>query len=110
MDFTSEGRASDSPYVEMIWRGQAGRDYAPLCPADGRWNLLLLKQDGKVRISVEGPLSKARPTIQPEGMEWLVIKFKLGSFLPAFPVSPLVNTEAVLPLTTKNSFWLSGSS
>lgn len=110
MNFISEGRVSDSPHVEMIWRGQAGSDYAPLCPADGRWNLLLLKQDGKVRVSVEGPLSKARPTVQTEGTEWLVIKFKLGSFLPSLPVSHIVDTEAILPLVARNSFWLHGSS
>ncbi len=67
MDFLSEGRASDSPYVEMIWRGQAGSDYAPLCPADSRWNLLFLKEHGRVHVSIEGPLTKTRLTIQDEG-------------------------------------------
>ncbi len=109
MNFFSEGRASDSPYVEMIWRGRAGRDYAPICPADSRWNLLFLKEHGRVQVSVEGPLTKARPTIQAEGTEWLVIKFTPGTFLSSLPVSTLVNAEAVLPLMAKNSFWLDGS-
>lgn len=109
MDSISEGRVSDSPYVEMIWRGQAGSDYAPVCPADSRWNLLLLRQEGKVRVSVEGPLSKTRLTPQPEGIEWLVIKFKLGAFLPSLPVKHLVDTAATLPLAAKNSFWLSST-
>lgn len=109
MDFLSEGRASDSPYVEMIWRGRAGSDYAPICPADSRWNLLFLKEHGRVQVSVEGPLTKARPTIQAEGTEWLVIKFTPGTFLSSLHVSNLVNGEAVLPLAARNSFWLDGS-
>ncbi|HZU02972.1 MAG TPA: helix-turn-helix domain-containing protein [Ktedonobacteraceae bacterium] len=109
MDFLSEGRASDSPYVEMVWRGRAGSDYAPLCPADSRWNLLFLKEHGRVQVSVEGPLTKARLTIQDEGTEWLVIKFTPGTFLSSLAVSNLVNGEAVLPLVAKHSFWLDGS-
>src|SRR5690349_12034160 len=61
MSHLSEGRVSDSPYVEMIWRGRAGSAYAPTCPADSRWNLLLLRRgDGKLTVSVEGPLTKAK--------------------------------------------------
>jgi AraC-like DNA-binding protein len=109
MDFLSEGRASDSAYVEMIWRGRASSDYTPICPADSRWNLLFLKEHGRVQVSVEGPLTKARPTIQAEGTEWLVIKFAPGTFLSSLHVSNLVNGEAVLPLAARNSFWLDGS-
>jgi hypothetical protein len=36
MGHLSEGRVSDSPYIEMIWRGRAGSEYAPTCPADSR--------------------------------------------------------------------------
>lgn len=53
MSFLSEGRVSDSPYVEMIWRGRARSEYAPNCPADSRWNMLLLRQNGGVQVSVE---------------------------------------------------------
>src|SRR5260370_31604756 len=81
MGHLCEGRVSDSPYIEMIWRGRAGSEYAPTCPADSRWNLLLLRQDAKVQVSVEGPLTKAKPKTQAEGTEWLVIKFQLGTFL-----------------------------
>jgi hypothetical protein len=104
-----EGRTSDSPYVKMIWRGGAGSYYAPICPADGQWNLLFLKRDGSVRVSVEGPLTKATPKTHAEGTEWLVIKFQPGAFLPSLPVKNLVDADAVLPLAARNSFWLHGS-
>ncbi|WP_220197332.1 helix-turn-helix transcriptional regulator [Ktedonospora formicarum] len=109
MEISMEGRASDSPYIDMIWRGQAGKDYAVICPAASRWHLLFHKQDGRVKVSAEGPITRARPTTQPEGAEFLVIEFKLGIFLPKLPVDGLVDTETVLPLSSKASFWLHGS-
>lgn len=109
MSFFMEGRASDSSYIDMVWRGQAGSNYAPVCPADNHWHLLFLKHQGKVKVSAEGPITKARPTIQAEGTEWLVIQFKLGIFLPTLPVNTLVDTETILSLETKKSFWLHSS-
>jgi Helix-turn-helix domain len=109
MNFISEGRVSDSPYIEGIWRGRAGEGYAPVCPADSRWDLLLLKQDGRVKVSVEGPLTKAKAKFHVEGTEWLVLRFKLGTFLPSQPIRKLMDGEAILPLAARNSFWLHGS-
>ncbi len=107
MSFFFEGRESDSPHVDMIWRGQAGIDYAPTCPASSRWNLLFLKQNGQIRVSVEGPLTKAKT--QAEGTEWLVIQFQPGAFPAALPISTLLNRDAVLPPAAGNSFWFHGS-
>src|SRR5258708_39579079 len=62
-----EGRESDSPYIEAVWRGRAGSDYAPVCPASNRWHLLFLRQNGRVNVAVEVPLTKATPVTQAEG-------------------------------------------
>ncbi len=105
-----EGRASDSPYIEAVWRGRAGSDYAPVCPASGRWNLLFLRQNGRVNVSVEGPLTKATPVTQAEGTEWFGVTFPLGTFLPSVPVRNLLDEQAILPLAAKTSFRLAGSS
>jgi AraC-like DNA-binding protein len=104
-----EGRLSDSPYIEKIWRGYVERDYSPVCPADVRWNLLFTKQHGRVRVSVEGATSQFVPKNQFEGSEFLVIKFKLGVFMPLLPAGSLLNSDAVLPGATSHSFWLKGS-
>lgn len=109
MSFLMEGRASDSPYVEMIWRGGAESDYAPLCPADGHWNLLFLGQPGRVQVFVEGPLTRVTPKTHASGTEWLVIKFKLGAFLLSLPPRGLVDARQVLPLAARASFWLAGA-
>src|ERR1700738_543962 len=109
MSFLFEARASDSPYIEAVWRGQAGRDYAPICPASNRWHLLFLKQNGKVKVSVEGPLTKATPVTQDEGTEWLGVTFQPGTFLPSMSIRNLLDERAILPLAAKTSFELAGS-
>lgn len=109
MSAVFEGRLSDSPYIEMVWRGHVERDYAPVCPADVRWNLLFTKQWGRVQVSAEGATTQFVPKSQFEGSEFLVIKFKLGVFMPWLPAGSLVNRDAILPGAASHSFWLNGS-
>jgi hypothetical protein len=109
MSMIFEGRLSDSPYVERIWRVRAATDFSPICPADGRWNLLLTIRDGRVRTSVEGPLTRAKTKNHFEGTEWLVIKFTLGAFMPHLPIRRFLDEEAILPEGARKSFWLNGS-
>jgi AraC-like DNA-binding protein len=104
-----EGRPSDSPYIEMVWRGRVEHDYSPVCPADVRWNLLFAKQRGRIRVSVEGATTQFVPKNQCEGSEFLVIKFKLGMFMPYLLPGSLVNGDAFLPEATSQSFWLHAS-
>ena len=104
-----EGRQSDSPYIETIWRGHSDPNYDRTCPADSRWNLLLLKEKGRVKVTVEGPTTRAISKFTAESTEFLVIKFKLGVFLPAFLLSELVNADLLLPEGAGRTFWLNGS-
>ncbi|GCE21492.1 helix-turn-helix domain-containing protein [Dictyobacter kobayashii] len=110
MHLLFEARESDSPYIEAVWRGLAGNDYAPVCPASGRWHLLFLKQNGKVNVSVEGPLTKATPVTQAEGTSWFGVTFRLGTFLSVVPVRNLLDERATLSLAATTSFELAGSS
>ena len=104
-----ESRLSDSPYIEIIWRGHVEQDYAPVCPADVRWNLLFTKHDSRIRVSAEGATSHFVPKTQQEGMEFLVIKFRLGVFMPYLPAGDLLNGDEVLPdAGGRQSFWLDG--
>src|SRR5207253_115541 len=95
--------------IEMIWRGHVEHDYSPICPADVRWNLLFTKRGRRIRVSVEGATSQYVPKTQFEGSEFLVIKFKLGMFMPDLPAGHLLNTDAILPDVASQSFWLNGS-
>ena len=110
MNSLFEGRESDSPYIEAVWRGRAGSDYAPVCPASNRWHLLFLRQNGRVNVSVEGPLTKATPVTQAEGTEWFGVTFPPGTFLPSVPVRNLLDERAILSLAANTSFELAGSS
>jgi len=110
MNSLFEGRESDSPCIEAVWRGRAGSDYAPVCPASNRWHLLFLRQNGRVNVSVEGPLTKATPVTQAEGTEWFGVTFPPGTFLPSVPVRNLLDERAILSLAANTSFELAGSS
>ncbi|MBZ0289825.1 MAG: AraC family transcriptional regulator [Anaerolineae bacterium] len=101
-----EGRPSDSPYVEYIWRGRGERDYQPVCPADVRWNLLFMRRNGQVRVTAEGATTQYVPKDQFEGTEFLVIKFRLGTYLPYLPPQNFLNDDAELPEAAGRSFWL----
>ncbi len=109
MSFTNEGRLSDAPYIESIWRGQAGVDCFPNCPAEGRWHMLLLRERGKMQFSVAGPMTIAHTQSHNEGVEWLVVKFKLGTYIPYLSARKLVDTNTILPDAAHQSFWLKGS-
>lgn len=104
-----EGRESESPYIDTVWRGRTGSNYAPTCPADEHWNLFFMKYNDRMRIAVEGPLTKAKPKTHPEGVEWLVVRFKLGIFMPYIPVKNILDGDAVLPKATGESFWLNSA-
>ncbi|GCE10459.1 helix-turn-helix domain-containing protein [Tengunoibacter tsumagoiensis] len=110
MDLLFEERESDSPYIEAVWRGQAGNNYAPVCPASGHWHLLFLKQNDKVNVSVQGPLTRATPVSQAEGTSWFGVTFRLGTFLPIVPVRNLLDEQATLSLAATRFFELAGSS
>src|SRR5215469_8546365 len=110
MNSLFEGRGSDSPYIEAVWRGRAGSEYAPVCPASSRWHLLFLRQHGQVNVSVEGPLTRATPVTQTEGTEWFGVTFPLGTFLPSVSIRKLLDERAMLPLAANTSFELGGSS
>lgn len=109
-DAVFEGRTSDSPYIERVWRGHVERDYKPVCPADVRWNLLFVQESGRSEVSVEGATTQFVPKTQFAGREFLVIKFKLGVFMPNFPAEDLVNGDVFLPEAgTPSKFWLNGA-
>jgi hypothetical protein len=91
----------------MVWRGHHEPNYAAVCPADVRWNLLFLKVGNRVHVSVEGATTQYVPKTRAESAEFLVIKFALGVFMPYLSPGALVDTDAHLPEKgSSRSFWL----
>jgi hypothetical protein len=101
-----EARVSDSPYIEMLWRGYTPTNYTPVCPAEVRWNMLFIKSDGKTQVSIEGPLTKATPKYRAKEAEFLVIKFRLGAFMPYFPIGEILDADIMLPEAARHAFWM----
>ena len=105
-----EARYSDSLFVEQIGHICAEREYAPLCPADGRWNMLFVRYHGETSLSVWGPMTKAETMPYAEGAEFLYITFTLGTFMPQMPVGNLLDKGSFLPYASSTSFWLDDAS
>jgi AraC-like DNA-binding protein len=102
-------RLSDSPYVERVWRSHSEGAGSFLSIAESRWEMVLTRHQGQMSLTVRGPETKSTPACYPEDSEWLGIRFKLGTVMPAFPASELVDGTLTLPEATSTSFWLQGA-
>src|SRR5918912_241573 len=111
MTFLFEERPSDSSFVETIWRAQSERAGSFISLAASHWEMVVTRDGGKTTFTVRGPETKASPLhYQRPGVEWLGIRFKLGTFLPYLPPGRLLDRRDVsLPAATGRSFWLQGS-
>ncbi|MBC7812440.1 MAG: AraC family transcriptional regulator, partial [Burkholderiales bacterium] len=103
-----EGRSSDSPYIQGIWHGHTIGMYTPICPAAAEWNLLLQRKRGKITVLFEGPLTRAKAKLETEDIEFCVIRFKAGTFLPVIPIKRFLDIDVCLPLASRGTFWLHG--
>jgi hypothetical protein len=105
-----EDRLSDSPFVDRIWRTQSGRtdplvDQVTSITAS-RLMMVIWKQYGKTYVELRGPETKVTHAPVPEEAEFLGVIFKLGSFMPAFPLPTLIDREVMLPDASSRKFWL----
>ena len=111
MTFLFEERPSDSSFVETIWRAQSERAGSFISLAASHWEMVVTRYRGKTTFTVRGPETKATPLhYQRRGVEWLGIRFKVGTFLPYLPPGKLLDRrDANLPQATSTSFWFQGS-
>jgi Helix-turn-helix domain len=109
MSIIYEERLSDSPYVETITHGRTASDGSSIRPAESRWHMVLVRQNGNVQLLVVGPWTEAGVVSYTEGAELLWIKFKLGTFMPHLPARDFLDRETILPGAASQSFWLNGS-
>jgi AraC-like DNA-binding protein len=102
-------RLSDSPYVERVWRSHSVGAGSFVSIAESRWEMVVTRHQGQVSLTVRGPETRATPACYPADGEWLGIRFKLGTVMPALPASKLVDGTLTLPEATSTSFWLHGA-
>ncbi|MCC7448066.1 MAG: helix-turn-helix transcriptional regulator [Anaerolineae bacterium] len=106
----SEGRSSDSPFVEMVYRTRTEQAGVFMSQAAYLWEMVVTKYEGKTSFTVRGPETKATSADYLPGAEVLGIVFKLGTYLPHLPISKIIDrNDVTLPEATNQSFWLLGS-
>lgn len=107
-----EHRASDSPYVERVYRveeGDGGAAERMVSVANSNWELVAWTGGGATHVTVRGP--ETHPTVVPVdgGLDGaLGIVFRHGAFLRSLPVGGLVDAAVSSPHTTARSFVLEG--
>ena len=110
MIIIDEERASDSPFVERVWRSHSEGVRPFLSVAVNHCELVVSRLQGKVTMTLRGPETKATPVGDcPAEGEWFGILLKLGTALPHLPTSRLVDRGVDLPAAASNSFWFGGS-
>jgi AraC-like DNA-binding protein len=110
MIIIDEERASDSPFVERVWRSHS-EDVSPfLSIAVNHCEFVVSRLQGKVTMTLRGPETKATQVgDSPAEGEWFGVLLKLGTALSHLPTSLLVDGGVDLPVASSNSFWLGGS-
>ena len=108
--FLIEHRLSDSPLVECVWRAHSERAGLFLSVAASHFEMVVALHRGKTLLTLRGPEMKATTADCPADDEWLGIRFKLGTFMPALlPGQLLDRRDVTLPAASTHAFWLNGS-
>lgn len=109
MSVIYDDRLPDTPFVETVWRTQALTDGCDIVSADMCWDMIVVCQDGNLRVSIWGPMTNSAHIPHTAGQEWLGIRFRPGTFLPHLCAAKMVNQGIMLPEATGKSFWLGSS-
>src|SRR5262245_8197856 len=95
MFLTFDERVSDSPFVERVWRSRSLAAGVFLSVASSHVEIAITRQEGGVFATVRGPETTATRADCPIGGDWLGIRFKLGTYLPAFAPGDLKDRHDV---------------
>jgi AraC-like DNA-binding protein len=107
--FDFEGRPSDSPLVEAVWRTRSLDDGSFISTAETNWEMVIARYQGELSITLRGPETQAKRAFFHKETEFFGIVFKHGAFMPHLPVSQLVNEDVTLPAAANGRFWLHSS-
>jgi len=110
MFLTFEDRLSDWSCVERVWRAHSDRSGTFLSVAASHFEMVVTRHGSKAFLTLRGPETKATQADCPGDGEWLGIRFKLGTFIPALLPGKLRDRRDVtLPGASTHAFWLNGS-
>ena len=102
-----EDRASESPFIERVWRSHSERGGRFLSVVSPHWEMVLTRLHGGTIVTVRGPETQPSWAECPEGGEWIAIRFKFGTFMPHLPPSVLIDRRDVnLPSLSNDGAFL----
>jgi hypothetical protein len=107
--FTFDVRESDSPLVETIWRTKSVPVPTFISGAAPQWEIVVTAQRDQTRLTIRGPETRASIAEIPQDADFVGIQFRLGAFMPQFPLDLLVDSSLDLPAAGAGSFWLDSS-
>jgi hypothetical protein len=103
-------RPSDSPFIERVWRCHSEVGGRFVSVASSHWEFVVSRLAGETIFTLRGPETRPRELECPANGEWFAIRFKAGTFMPALPVSRLIDGNDVnLPGAFRGRFRLDGS-
>lgn len=108
MNLAFTERASDSPWVNLIWQTQAVEPMLFYAPAQCHWELVVTRLAHKSYLSIVGPQTRLTPAPITKESTYLGIQFKLGVFFPDISPATIVNSGIDLPNARSNRAWLNG--
>jgi AraC-like DNA-binding protein len=109
MVITFDERIPDSPYIESISHGITTAAGELIRPAENSWHMVVVRDWGKPKLFLVGPLTTSGIATFGEGGEVIWIRFRLGAFMPHVRFQEVLDIETLLPEAASKSFWLKGS-
>lgn len=110
MSFVFDLRPSDVSLVEKVWYSEAKSDGTFTSTAESHWEMVVVKYEGEISLTIRGPETKASMAGSPQGAEFFGIAFKVGTYMPHLPIKKLLDRNDMrLPAAGDTSFWLHGS-
>lgn len=109
MSSNFDERSSKSAVVESIWRAQSDDQGTYISIAANHWSLCVARENGKARIKMFGPETRATLADFTANAEVVGINFRVGTYMPHLPPGDLVDDNLKLLEASSQSFWLKGS-
>jgi len=104
-----DDRASDSPFVERIWRSHSQNAGWFLSIAESRSEIVIAKHQGQSTVTVRGPETHATRVCYPPDTEWMGIRLKPGVRALPRRATTLVDHAIHLPTVSADIFRLNRS-
>jgi hypothetical protein len=108
MTFEYEEKASQSRFVDVIWRTHDTSDGTYLAAADACWDMVFIRSVHGNRALLSGPSSTITPVPYRAGNRNVGIRFHRGTYLTHLPASAMVDTTESLPMPGDETFLLAG--